>query len=316
MPHDHDYAEEHDHEEGHDHGHAHALPDSSRAFAIGVLLNTGFVVAEVIFGLAANSLALLSDAGHNLSDVFGLLMAWGALRLAKSLPSKRRTYGWRRASILAALGNALLLLLVTGGIVWEAVGRFAHPETVAGGTVMWVAGLGVVINTATALLFMAGREKDLNVKGAFMHMAADAVLALGVVVVGVVILLTGWHWLDPAMSLLISVVIVYGTWGLLRESVDLAMDAVPAKIDPQAVEAFLAQRPGVTAVHDLHIWAMSTTEVALTAHLVMPKGCPSDEFLHETGHELEEQFGIGHTTLQMELGDTGEECHQAPAAAL
>ena len=316
MPHDHDHAEEHDHEEGHDHGHAHALPDSSRAFAIGVLLNTGFVVAEVIFGLAANSLALLSDAGHNLSDVFGLLMAWGALRLAKSLPSKRRTYGWRRASILAALGNALLLLLVTGGIVWEAVGRFAHPETEAGGTVMWVAGLGVVINTATALLFMAGREKDLNVKGAFMHMAADAVLALGVVVVGVVILLTGWHWLDPAMSLLISVVIVYGTWGLLRESVDLAMDAVPAKIDPQAVEAFLAQRPGVTAVHDLHIWAMSTTEVALTAHLVMPKGCPSDEFLHETGHELEEQFGIGHTTLQMELGDTGEECHQAPAAAL
>ena len=299
MPHDHDHDHDHDHgDHHHGHGHVHALPDNARAFAIGVALNFGFVIAEVVFGVASHSIALLSDAGHNLSDVFGLLLAWGATHLAKSLPTRRRTYGWRRASILAALTNAIILLVVIGGIIWEAIKRFAHPEIVAGATVMWVAAAGVVINTLTALLFMAGRHKDLNIKGAFLHMASDAVVSLGVVFAGLIILKTGWHWLDPAMSLVISAVIIYGTWGLLRESLNLSMDAVPENIDPQAVEKFLAAQPGVASVHDLHIWAMSTTENALTVHLVIPKGLPSDDFLHEVAHELEEKFEIGHTTIQ------------------
>jgi cobalt-zinc-cadmium efflux system protein len=311
MPHDHAHHEEHGHTHGPGHGHSHTPPSNNAAFAIGVALNLGFVIAEVIYGLAANSLALLSDAGHNLSDVFGLLVAWGAIHISKSLPTKRHTYGLRRSSILAALTNAIVLLLVVGGIAWEAIGRFAHPEMVAGGTVMWVAAAGIVINGATALLFMAGREKDLNIKGAFLHMASDALVSLGVVLVGFAIGATGWHWLDPAMSILISIVIVWGTWGLLRESVNLAMDAVPAEIDIHAVEKYLAGLAGVREVHDLHIWGMSTTEAALTAHLVMPQAPTDGKFLHEVCHELHEHFEIGHTTIQIELGD--EECHQAPA---
>jgi len=307
MPHGH----EHEGDHGHGHGHSHAPPSNNAAFAIGVTLNLGFVVAEVVYGLAANSLALLSDAGHNLSDVFGLLIAWGAIRLGKSLPTRRRTYGLRRSSILAALTNAIVLLVVVGGITWEAAGRFRHPEAVAGSTVIWVAGLGVVINTASALLFMAGRERDLNIKGAFLHMASDAAVSLGVVLIGFAIRATGWHWLDPAVSILIGIVIVWGTWGLLRESVNLALDAVPEGIDPQAVEAFLAGLPGVQAVHDLHIWGMSTTEAALTAHLVMPQPPENDTFLHDVNHELHERFEIGHVTIQIERGDAG--CHQAPA---
>jgi cobalt-zinc-cadmium efflux system protein len=277
-----------------------------------VSLNLGFVVAEAFYGWSAHSLALLSDAGHNLSDVFGLLVAWGAIHVSKSLPTKRHTYGLRRSSILAALTNAIVLLIVVGGITWEAVQRIAHPEPVAGNTVMWVAAAGTVINTVSALLFMAGREHDLNVKGAFMHMAADAAVSLGVVVIGFAIHATGWQWLDPLVSILIGAVIVCGTWGLLRESVNLAMDAVPAGIDPEEVEQYLVGLDGVEAVHDLHIWGMSTTESALTVHLVMPRPPMDDKFLHHVGHELHERFGIGHTTVQIEYGDEDIQCHQAP----
>jgi cobalt-zinc-cadmium efflux system protein len=269
------------------------------------------VVAEVIYGLSANSLSLLSDAGHNLSDVFGLLIAWGAMHLGKSLPTKRRTYGLRRSSILAALINAVVLLVVVGGITWEAVTRFAHPEPVAGDTVMWVAAAGIAINTISALLFMAGRKKDLNIKGAFLHMAGDAAISAGVVVAGFAIHATGWQWLDPAVSIVIGILIVWGTWGLLRESVNLAMDAVPEGIDVHAVESYLAGLPGVRSVHDLHIWGMSTTEAALTVHLVIPRMPESDVFIDRACHDLREKFDIGHVTIQLEHGDLP--CHQAPA---
>jgi cobalt-zinc-cadmium efflux system protein len=296
---------------GHGHGHTPPRPDSNRAFAVGVVLNLAFVGVEAGYGIAANSLALLSDAAHNLSDVFGLLIAWGAIYLGNSLPTKRRTYGLRRSSILAALTNAIVLLVVVGGIAWEAIVRFGQPEGVHGGTVIWVAAIGVVINTASALLFMAGRKKDLNVQGAFLHMAADAAVSLAVVLIGLGIFVTGWNWLDPAISVVICGVIVWGTWGLLRESLDLAMDAVPAGVDPHAVEAYLAGLPGVQAVHDLHIWGMSTTEVALTVHLVMPAPPADDSFLGGVCHELHRRFEIGHATIQVERGDIA--CHQAPA---
>jgi cobalt-zinc-cadmium efflux system protein len=295
----------------HEHGHDHAPPGNNAAFAIGVALNLGFVFAEVIYGLAAHSLALLSDAGHNVSDVFGLLVAWGALWLGKSRPTLRHTYGLRRSSILAALINAVVLLLVVGGITWEACERLFHPEPVAGSIVMWVAAAGIVVNGVSALLFMAGRERDLNVRGAFAHMASDAAVSVGVVLIGLAIHLTGWLWLDPLVSILIGVIIVWGTWGLLRESVNLALDGVPEEIDPQKVEAYLAGLPGVKAVHDLHIWGMSTTEVALTAHLVMPSPPVDDKFLCDTRDGLHEHFEIGHVTLQIERGDG--DCLQAPA---
>jgi len=300
MSHDHSHA-----------GHAHAPPDGNLKFALAVALNAGFVAVEFGYGVAANSLALVSDAAHNLGDVFSLLIAWSAIHLGKSLPTKRHTYGLRRSSILAAVVNAVILLMAVGGIVWEAAVRMARPETVQGETVIWVAAAGVLINTASALLFLAGRKKDLNVRGAFQHMASDAAVSLAVVAIGVGIALTGWLWLDPAVSILIGAVIVWGTWGLLRESLNLAMDAVPAGIDPHAVEAFLAGLRGVAAVHDLHIWAMSTTEVALTAHLVMPQAPTDDRFLGEACHGLRHRFGIGHVTIQLEHGDIA--CHQAPA---
>ncbi len=304
----------HDHASGH--SHSHAVPSNTRAFAIGVGLNLAFVIAEAIYGLSANSLALLADAGHNLSDVFGLLLAWGASRLARVAPTPRRTYGWRRASILAALANAVVLLVAVGGIAWEAVQRFRHPEPVAGLTVIWVAAAGVLVNGASALLFAAGREHDINIRGAFLHLAADAVVSLGVVIAGLVILRTGWQWLDPAVSLVVAVVITVGTWDLLRESVNLSMDAVPPGIDPTAVGQYLAAQPGVQSLHDLHIWAMSTTENALTAHLVMQPPPADDRFLRDLEHELHERFGIEHTTIQVEHGADGIECRQAPAEAI
>jgi cobalt-zinc-cadmium efflux system protein len=301
MMHDHDHS-----------GHSLEPPSNNAAFAIGVFLNLGFVGAEVFYGLAAHSLALISDAGHNLSDVFCLLLAWGAMHLTRSAPTKRRTYGWRRSSILAALINAVILLVVVGGITVEAIRRFAQPEEVAGGTVMAVAAIGIVVNTATALLFMSGRKRDLNLKGAFLHMAGDAAVSVGVVIAAFAIKMTGWHWLDPTVSLAISAVIVWGTWGLLRESVNLSMDAVPAGIDPHAVESYLANLAGVTAVHDLHIWAMSTTEAALTVHLVMEEQPRNDLFLHEVGDVLRDRFGIGHATTQIECGNCERACRQAP----
>ena len=297
----------------HDHsGHSHAPPANNAAFAIGVVLNLGFVVVEVCYGLAAHSLALISDAGHNLSDVFCLLLAWGAMRLTKAAPTRRRTYGWRRSSIFAALINAVILLVAVGAITVEAIRRFARPEEVAGGTVMAVAAIGIVINGATALLFMAGRKRDLNVKGAFLHMIGDAAVSAGVVAAAFAIKMTGWLWLDPAVSLVIGAVIVWGTWGLLRESINLSMDAVPAGIDPHAVENYLANLEGVTAVHDLHIWAMSTTEVALTVHLVMEQAPRDDLFLHEMSDVLRDRFGIGHATTQIECGNSDRDCRQAP----
>jgi cobalt-zinc-cadmium efflux system protein len=304
-------SDHHDHDHGHEHGHDHAPPSNNAAFAIGVTLNLGFVVAEVVYGLSANSLALLSDAGHNLSDVFGLLIAWGAVHLGKSLPTKRRTYGMRRSSILAALVNAIVLLVAVGAITLEAVTRFGHPEPIAAGTVIWVAAAGIVVNTATALLFMAGRKSDLNIRGAFLHMAGDAAISAGVVVAGFAIQATGWQWLDPAVSIVIGVLIVWGTWGLLRESVNLAMDAVPEGVDLHAVENYLAALSGVRAVHDLHIWGMSTTEAALTVHLVMSSLPTTDKFLTGVCHELREHFGVDHATIQIEHGD--EECRQAPS---
>jgi len=301
----------------HDHaGHSHGPPSNNTAFAIGVTLNLAFVAAEVFYGFASHSLALVSDAGHNLSDVFSLLLAWGAIKLTKTAPTTRRTYGWRRSSIFAALVNAVILLVVVGGIALEAIRRFAHPEPVAGGTVMAVAAIGIVINGLTALLFMSGRKHDLNVNGAFLHMIGDAAVSAGVVAAAFAIKLTGWLWLDPAVSLVIGAVIVWGTWGLLRESINLSMDAVPAGIDPNAVENYLAKLAGVAAVHDLHIWAMSTTEVALTVHLVMEEVPRDDLFLQEVSETLRDRFGIGHATTQIECGQCEHDCRQARAHAV
>ena len=311
----HDHAG-HDHA-GHNHaghsrsGHSHAVPTSLRAFAIGASLNFGFVVVEAAFGIFAGSLALVADAGHNLSDVLGLLLAWGAAWLARRAPTERRTYGYGRSSILAALANAMLLLLGTGGIMWEAVTRLGDPEPVKTGIVMAVALVGIGVNVGTALLFMADRKRDLNVRGAFVHMVADAAVSLGVVVAAAVMALTGWLWLDPVVSLMIALAIVAGTWGLLRDSVNLAMDMVPAHIDRAEVEAYLAALAGVSAVHDLHIWALSTTEVALTAHLVRPGAGLDDAFLAEAAAGLKARFGIGHPAIQVEAGTMA--CALAPA---
>jgi len=274
--------------------------DDTRAFKIGVTLNAGFIILEAVFGLVAGSLALLADAGHNLSDLLGLLMAWGASYLARRKATEKRTYGWRKSTILAALFNAVFLMMVIGAIGWEAVHRFMRPATVAGGTVIWVAAVGVAINGLTALLFMAGRKRDLNIQGAFLHMAADAGVSAGVVVVGVGMMVTGWMWLDPLVSLLIVAIIFIGTWGLLKESFNLALDAVPRHIDAGEVKDYLAGRPEILHIRDLHIWGMSTTEVALTAH--MEKAEPSDGYalIEEISRDLKDRFGIGHATIQWE----------------
>ena len=300
------------HAHGHGHGHAHAPKNFGPAFAVGIVLNTGFIIAEVTYGLMANSLALLADAGHNLSDVLGLLLAWGASVLARRLPSSRFTYGLRSTSILAALINAVLLLTVTGGIAWEAIQRFGHPDEVQSMTVIVIAAIGVVINTATALMFMRGGDDDLNIRGAFLHMAGDALISLGVVVAGVVIMYTGWLWLDPAVSLVIALLVVLGTWGLLRDSVHLALQAVPQGLPAEKVRTFLQALPGVAAIHDLHIWGMSTTETALTVHLVIPGGYPGDAFTCSVADELQRQFAIGHATIQVETGDLDAPCKLAP----
>jgi cobalt-zinc-cadmium efflux system protein len=293
----------------HNREHSHGPANYGRAFALGIVLNTGFVILEATYGYWSHSLALVADAGHNLSDVLSLLLAWGAAWLAQRLPTQNRTYGFRRSSILAALINAVVLLIAIGGIAWEAIRRFGNPEPVAAGMVIWVAAVGIVINTATALLFLSGRKGDLNIRGAFLHMAADAGVSLGVVLSGIAIIVTGWTWLDPVVSLAIAVVILIGTWGLLRESVNLALDAVPKGIDMQGVQDFLARLQGVESVHDLHVWAMSTTETALTAHLIIPEATFTDEFLNQAAKDLHDRFGIEHTTLQVETGDTKQRCH-------
>jgi cobalt-zinc-cadmium efflux system protein len=294
------------------HGHLHAAPDFGRAFAFGALLNLAYVGAEAFYGVAAHSLALLADAGHNLGDVLSLVAAWGAATLARRGPGGRYTYGFRGTTILVALGNCALLLVVTGGIGWEAIRRLAEPEPLSGGIVIVVAAIGIVINGVTALPFISGRKRDLNVRAAFVHLASDALVAFGVVLGGGLILWTGWFWMDPAIGLVISLVIVVGTWSLLRDSVDLALGAVPASIDREAVAGYLGSLPGIAAVHDLHIWGMSTTDAALTAHLVRPEGGGADPFLHEVAHELEERFGIGHVTLQLETAADADACRLAP----
>jgi cobalt-zinc-cadmium efflux system protein len=302
-----------DHEHhGHQH-HAHASFDpTQRAFAVGVTLNLIFVAVELYFGFAANSLALLADAGHNFSDVIGLLIAWGALALTKRKPSARFTYGLRSSTIMAALANAMLLLVAVGGIAWESVHRLSAPEAVSGSTMIWVALLGVFINIGTALMLQRGSQNDINVRGAFLHMVADAAVSLGVVIAGLGMLWLGWLWLDGAVSMLIAAVILWSTWGLFRESVNLSLHAVPAQIDAAEVRDYLSAIPGVTGVHDLHIWAMSTTEIALTAHLLIPTGHPGDVFLDEVSAQLGNRFQIHHATLQIEIGSSGAACRLAP----
>ena len=298
------------------HQHDHGPKDYSRAFGIGVALNLAYVVVEVVYGLIAHSLALVADAGHNLSDVLGLLLAWGATWLVRRRPTTRRSYGFRRSSVLAALFNAIFLLIAVGAIAWEAISRLSNPTSVAGTTVIWVAAFGIVVNGATALLFLSGQKGDVNIRGAFLHMAADAGVSLGVVLAGIAILYTGWEWLDPAMSLTIVAVILIGTWSLLRESVDLALDAVPDGIDPAQVGAYLAAREGVGEVHDLHIWAMSTTETALTAHLVIPDAGEVDGLLRQIREGLHDQFKIEHATIQIEHGDPAHPCPLAPTSVV
>lgn len=296
---------------GHDHrnGHSRAPVHYGRAFAIGVTLNTAFVIAEVIYGKLAHSLALVADAGHNLSDVLGLVLAWGAIMLSHRRPTPQRTYGLRRSSILAALINAAALLISVGAIAWEAIGRLYTPDVVEGKTVIWVASVGIIINAATALMFMSGRRSDLNIRGAFVHMASDAVISLGVALAGVVLLYTGWLWLDPVVSFVIVALIVYGTWELLRDSINLALDAVPEGIDVEGINEYLKSLPACVEVHDLHIWGMSTTETALTAHLIMGESACDDALLARTARELHERFGIEHATLQVENGDPAYPCH-------
>jgi cobalt-zinc-cadmium efflux system protein len=309
----------HSHHAGHSHAdHSHAEPGkgNGRAFAIGIGLNLTFVVVEVVAGLFAHSLALVADAGHNFGDVLGLGLAWGAAALAQRKPSARRTYGLRRGTIVASVTNALTLLFITGGLAWESVRRLFEPTVVASKVVIVVALVGTVLNIGAALPFLRGRDKDLNIKSAFTHLAADAALSLGVAVAGGVVLFTGWTWVDPAMSLVLAVSILLGTWSLMRGSLDLMLDAVPEGIDPEAVRRFLAQLPGVVQIHDLHIWAMSTTETALTAHLVMPATANAPSFLSEACKAIHEQFGIDHATLQVDPEDAPHPCRLSAEEAV
>jgi cobalt-zinc-cadmium efflux system protein len=312
--HDHDddkdgHKQEHAHGHGPDHGHSHAghshshaPKDFGLAFAVGAALNAGFVVFETVLGFTAHSLALLSDAGHNLSDVLALLLAWGASYLVKTRPFGKHTYGYRRSSILVALINAIVLLIVTGGITVEAIRNLLYPHSVEGLTVTWVAGVGIVINLATAMLFMSGSKGDLNARGAYLHMAADAGIALGVVIAGGLIWLTGQFWIDPVVSLIIGTIIVVGTWSLLRDSFNLAMDAVPEGIDLKAVEQHLRSYPEITDIHHLHIWGMSTTQVALTVHLVKADAVIDNGLLKKIEDDLKNEFHIEHATIQLESG--------------
>lgn len=311
--HDHGHSHDHGHDHGHAHGpgHHHAPASYGRAFAIGVTLNILFVLAEAGFGLVSGSLALVADAGHNLSDVFGLLVAWGAVMLGKVRPSGRFTYGLQGSSILAALLNGVLLMLAAGAIALAAVQRFGEPQPVAEGPVMIVAAIGILVNGATAMLFMSGAKGDINLRGAFLHMLADAAVSAGVVVTAFLIGLTGWLWIDPATSLIIVAVIIWSSWGLLKEAVALSLGGVPAGINRYAVEQELASFDGVRAVHDLHIWPMSTSETAMTAHLVIPGGWPGDDFLHRVAERMRDRFGIGHATIQIERN--AADCALEPA---
>jgi cobalt-zinc-cadmium efflux system protein len=306
------------HDHAHEHHHHHRLPPKSysSAFLIGICLNVVFVVVEASYGFSSGSVALVADAAHNLSDVLGLALAWAAIRLAQRKPSRRRTYGFRKTTVLAALGNSVLLLVAVGGVAREAIGRLREPASIDGRVVIAVAAVGVVINGMSALLFAKGQKGDANVRGAFLHLASDAAVSLGVVVAGLIILRTGWTRLDAIVSLLVSLVILVGTWGLLRQSVNLALDAVPEGIDAEAVNAYLAGLPGVLEVHDLHIWAMSTTETALTAHLVMATSSCEPRFLGDVGKALHEKFTIEHSTLQVEAPEAPDPCRMAPEGTL
>lgn len=310
MTHHHNHAQ--DRPEGQSQAHGgHQHPDPSnhgRAFVIAIALNMIFVVVEFTYGFIANSTALMADAGHNLSDVLGLALAGGASILASRAASERYTYGLRSSSILAALANAMLLLVACGAIAWEAVQRFSQPPIVAGLTVTVVAAIGVIINGFSAWLFIKGSKNDLNIHGAYLHMAADAAVSAGVVIAGIAMISTGWYWLDPVVSLLIVAVVIGATWGLLRDSVQLALNAVPAHIEVPAIDAYLREQPGVTDIHDLHIWGLSTTESALTVHLVMPGGYPGDAFMDNIRETLNTRFSIHHCTLQIKQGTTNHAC--------
>jgi len=293
----------HDHHQGHHHGHAHGHAHSNprgTSFAIAVTINVVFVAVEVVAGLVSGSLALVADAGHNLLDVLSLLLAWGASILAARPPSERFTYGFKSSSILAAIANAALLWVALGAILIETLRRLSDPAPVEGMPMIVVASAGIVVNGASALLFARGSKTDLNLRAAFLHLLADAAVSAGVVVAGVAVMLTEAAWIDPVTSLVITLVIGWSSWGLLRDSLQMGLLAVPADIDHVRVRAFLESRPGVAAVHDLHIWAMSTTENAITAHLVMPGGHPGDAFLHDLARDLEHEFHIGHPTFQVE----------------
>jgi cobalt-zinc-cadmium efflux system protein len=317
--HDHDHGHDHGHAHGHDHGHHHHHGDPNtmgRAFAIAIVLNVAFVAIEFFYGFLANSTALMADAGHNLSDVMGLMLAWGAAILARRAPNQRYTYGLRSTSMLAALFNAMLLMAACGGIAWEAVQQLIHPDPVAGLTVSVVAGVGILINGFSAWLFMSGSKDDINIRGAYLHMAADAAISLGVLVAGLIVRYSGWNWLDPVVSMLIVGFIVYSTWSLLTQSLRMVMAAVPDSVDRADIEAFLRSQPGVSAVCDLHIWAMSTTENALTAQLVTPAGYPGDPLLDAISKALREDYAIAHSTLQVRVHAAALECclTAAPAA--
>lgn len=288
--------------------HNHKIHNYNRAFAIGVTLNIIFVVIELSYGIVADSLALIADAGHNFSDVISLLLAWGASHLATQPATEHRTYGFRRATILASLTSAVLLLIALGGITWEAFGRFFTTQTVDGTIVIIVAAIGVVVNTATALLFISGQKHDLNLRGAYLHMAADAGVSLGVVIAGITIMLTGWQWIDPAISLGIVAVILIGTWGLLKESALLSIDGVPLDIDMPGIRDYLTSRAGVSDIHDLHVWALSTTETALTVHIVASSDAINNDFLLEIQRHLHDHYSIEHATIQLENETHGESC--------
>lgn len=290
-------------------GHGHAPASFGTAFAVGITLNLGFVILEAAYGVFAHSLALIADAGHNLGDVLSLLLAWGASFLARTAPTERHTYGLRSSSILAALFNAIFLLIAVGAITWEAIRRFGDPMMVEPRTVIWVSMIGIVVNTVTALMFMSGRKRDLNIRAAFLHMAADAGVSLGVVIAGFLILATGLAWIDPVISLVIAAVITWGTWGLLRDSVNLALHAVPQGIEMAEVRRYLSSLPHVTEVHDLHVWPMSTTETALTAHLVRDVDDCDCALLDQAARDLHRKFEIQHATLQFETVD--HRCHLA-----
>lgn len=293
----------------HHHPHHHPTSGQGRVFLVAIALNSVFIAVELFYGFTANSLALLADAGHNASDVLGLFLAWGAMALSRKQPSDRFTYGLQSATIMAALANALLLLAAIGGILWEAAGRFSHPQGPQAMIMMAVALTGAVINALTAWFLHRGHMHDLNVRGAYLHMVADAGISLGVVLSGAIIMATGWLWVDPAVSIAIALMILVGTWRLLRDSASLALHAVPRGIDMEKVKSYLEAQEGVTEVHDLHVWAMSTTSIALSAHLLMPSGHPGDRFIHHLTRELAQHFHIDHTTLQIETSEDPQDCH-------